>query len=150
MKRTVFILFALVIAFSPVLSGCNKIIDIITGGGDAEEITAPAPPAPPTTGTTPQTPAGPGASGGTAVGPAQPGGPAVSAPTLSPDAVRASVNGKYYNLLTTISVPDDRGGYGDFYEWGYWSGTSYAGYSNIPAGYWVYVYPNWYIWGNQQ
>ena len=63
---------------------------------------------------------------------------------------KASVNGKYYNLLRVISVPQDRGSYGDFDDYGYYSSTSYAGYDNIPAGYWVYVYPDWYIWGNQK
>ena len=24
---------------------------------------------------------------------------------------------------------------------------AYAGYRDLPTGYWVYVYPNWYIWG---
>jgi len=66
------------------------------------------------------------------------------------DADTASVNGKYYNLLTTLYVPDDYSSYGAFYEWGYWSGSSYGGYNNLPSGYWVYVSPNWYIWGNQR
>jgi hypothetical protein len=60
----------------------------------------------------------------------------------------ASVNGKYSNLLMTLSVPQDQASYGNFYDWGYYTGTSYAGYNNIPPGYWVYVYPNWYVWGN--
>ena len=68
-------------------------------------------------------------------------------PGLSGEEI-ASVNGKYYNLLNTLYVPQDKGSYGDFYDWGYWSGSSYAGYTNLTPGYWVYVYPNWYIWGN--
>jgi hypothetical protein len=68
--------------------------------------------------------------------------------SAAPDA--ASVNGKYYNLLKVINVPQDRATYGDFDDYGYYSSTSYAGYSNIPAGYWVYVYPDWYIWGNSR
>jgi hypothetical protein len=63
---------------------------------------------------------------------------------------KASVNGKYYNLLKVINVPQDKGSYGDFDDYGYYSSTSYAGYTNVPAGYWVYVYPDWYIWGNQR
>ncbi len=39
----------------------------------------------------------------------------------------------------------DREQYGDFYDFGYWSGTSYGGQENLPAGYWVYLAPNWYI-----
>jgi hypothetical protein len=83
-------------------------------------------------------------------GPGQP--PAVTPPggsaTMTPEMTAASVNGKYYNLLIMLNVPQDQGGYGNFYDWGYYTGTSYAGYNNIPPGYWVYVYPNWYIWGN--
>jgi len=149
MKRTIFILLALVIAFSPALSGCGKIFDMITGGSGDEEMTTPQVPAGPAPGGSGAA-GGAGTGGGPGAGPGQPGGPAVSGPTLPPDAVRASVNGKYTNLLTTIYVPDDRGSYGDFDDWGYYSGTSYAGYTNLPAGYWVYVYPNWYIWGTQQ
>jgi hypothetical protein len=81
-----------------------------------------------------------------------PGQPPVAAPPggspQSPDMTMASVNGKYYNLLMTLNVPQDQASYGNFYDWGYYTGTSYAGYNNIPAGYWVYVYPNWYVWGN--
>lgn len=66
------------------------------------------------------------------------------------DYGEASVNGKYYNLLRTIYVPSDKTKYGNFKDWGYWSGTTYAGHSNLPTGYWVYVYPNWYIWGNKK
>ncbi len=75
---------------------------------------------------------------------------AAAPPAPQGPEVTASVNGKYYNLLQTLYVPQDQGSYGDFYDWGYYSGTSYAGYSNLKPGYWVYVYPNWYIWGNQK
>lgn len=79
-------------------------------------------------------------------------GPAVTNPgggtTVTPEMTAASVNGKYYNLLMTLYVPQDQASYGNFYDWGYYTGTSYAGYNNIPPGYWVYVYPNWYVWGN--
>lgn len=76
--------------------------------------------------------------------------PVIGAPPQSPDLTAASVNGKYYNLLKTLNVPGDQGSYGSFYDWGYYSGTSWAGYNNLPPGYWVYVYPNWYIWGNMK
>ena len=81
-----------------------------------------------------------------------PGQPGVTNPgggaTMTPEMNTASVNGKYSNLLMTLYVPQDQGSYGNFYDWGYYTGTSYAGYNNIPPGYWVYVYPNWYVWGN--
>jgi hypothetical protein len=60
---------------------------------------------------------------------------------------KASVNGKYRKLLKRINVPQDKNGYGEFSDYGAYSGTSYAGYNNLPAGYWVYLAPHWYIWG---
>ena len=60
---------------------------------------------------------------------------------------RASVNGKYARLLRRIHVPQDRQTYMDFRDYGQYQATDYAGHANIPAGYWVYVYPHWYIWG---
>ena len=68
----------------------------------------------------------------------------------STDEVKASLSGKYYNLQKILYIPGDQGSYGDFYEWGYWTGDSWGGYTNLPPGYWVYVYPNWYIWGNSR
>jgi hypothetical protein len=60
---------------------------------------------------------------------------------------KASVNGKYRKLLRKFKVAEDRGSYGDFTDYGYYTGTSWRGHVNLPPGYWVYVYPNWYIWG---
>lgn len=62
--------------------------------------------------------------------------------------IKASVNGKYRRLLKKIEVRGDYGSYGEFRDWGHYEGTSYAGYSDLPAGYWVWVYPHWYIWGD--
>lgn len=59
---------------------------------------------------------------------------------------RASVGGKYTKLLRTLDVPDDFAGYGAFRDWGWWAGTSYAGFDDLPPGNWVYVYPRWYVW----
>ncbi len=64
------------------------------------------------------------------------------------DEKRASVDGKYRDLLKTLSVPRDRYEYGEFFEFGYSDDSNYAGYTGLPRGYWVYVYPNWYIWKN--
>ena len=58
----------------------------------------------------------------------------------------ASVGGKYTNLQRTVYAPNDRSYAGVFNDWGYWSGTSYLGETQLPPGYWVYVEPNWYIW----
>ncbi|MHC4982169.1 MAG: hypothetical protein ACYTF6_03245 [Planctomycetota bacterium] len=77
----------------------------------------------------------------------QPGGrnwtaAGVSAPRLAPPGAKRS---RYRTLLRQIHVPGDRATYGDFYDWGYWSGTEYAGHKDLPRGYWVYLCPHWYI-----
>jgi hypothetical protein len=66
-----------------------------------------------------------------------------------PDS-RMTGNGKYSNLLHALYLPDERESYGDYYEEGYYTGSYYEGYDNLPPGYWVYLYPYWYIWGNQR
>jgi hypothetical protein len=71
-------------------------------------------------------------------------------PNQDPNQVKASVNGKYANLLKVIDVPGDAQQYGDFNDYGFWTGTAWAGHANLPQGYWVYVAPKWYIWGKQQ
>jgi hypothetical protein len=63
---------------------------------------------------------------------------------------KARVNGKYAKLLKRIKVPQDRQSYTDFTDYGHYPATNYAGYDNIPEGYWVYVYPYWYIWGEMK
>lgn len=68
---------------------------------------------------------------------------------LQPDAAleKARVHGKYRMLLRQLRVPDDHKRYGVFKDWGtYPAAKEYAGYEDLPAGYWVYVYPTWYIW----
>ncbi len=60
---------------------------------------------------------------------------------------KAHCNGRYTKLLRKIHVPQDRQNYGDFNEYGHYQATDWQGHMNIPAGFWVYVYPHWYIWG---
>ncbi|MBS0262153.1 MAG: DUF3520 domain-containing protein [Planctomycetes bacterium] len=60
----------------------------------------------------------------------------------------ATVDGKYQNLLRILEVPADRGHYGAACDFGRWDGSEYAGQQDLPHGYWVYVYPRWYIWGD--
>ncbi len=57
-----------------------------------------------------------------------------------------SVNGKYRVLLRKLYMPQDEASYHRFWDFGMWQGTAYGQYANLPVGYWVYVYPNWYIW----
>jgi hypothetical protein len=61
-------------------------------------------------------------------------------------AVRAD-GAKYSKLLRKIEVQEDQSTYGEFYDYGYWSGTSWRGHRDLPPGYWVYVAPHWYIFG---
>ncbi len=76
---------------------------------------------------------------------------ALSQERLSLEATlkKARVDGKYRLLLRQIEVPADVTTYTAFRDYGTYPATNYAGYENIPAGYWVYVYPYWFIWGEQ-
>jgi HEAT repeat protein len=53
---------------------------------------------------------------------------------------------KYQRLLRRIRVPQDQKEFSDFNDYGYWDGTEWAGFTDLPMGYWVYLYPYWYIW----
>jgi hypothetical protein len=64
--------------------------------------------------------------------------------------LKASVNGKYGKLLRRIHVPQDKASYTAFRDYGQYPACDYADYQGLPAGYWVYVYPHWYIWGEQK
>lgn len=59
---------------------------------------------------------------------------------------KASVGGKYKNLLKKFEAKVDRGLYTEFRDYGYSSTDRYANQNDLPPGYWVYVFPNWYIW----
>jgi len=59
---------------------------------------------------------------------------------------KARVGGKYEMLLRQIKVPADHEKYADFRDLGQRQVKSYAGIVDLPPGYWVYVYPYWYIW----
>jgi hypothetical protein len=66
---------------------------------------------------------------------ARPAGPS---PVAGPQA-------RYRTLLKRVNAPKDRESYGDFCDFGYWSGTAYAGQTDLPPGYWVYLAPTWHI-----
>lgn len=59
----------------------------------------------------------------------------------------ASANGKYQGLIQTLYCPGDQTQYGNFRDYGHWGGGPWCGQQG-KAGYWVYVYPNWYVWAN--
>jgi len=58
----------------------------------------------------------------------------------------ASAGGAYKRLIHLLKVPEDSSYYGEYYVYGYWDGESYGGYHKLSPGYWVYLYPNWYVW----
>lgn len=60
---------------------------------------------------------------------------------------KASVGGKYRNLLRTFPREYDYLGFTGFQDLGKREIENYNGFTNLPPGYWVYAYPNWYIWG---
>jgi hypothetical protein len=66
---------------------------------------------------------------------------------------RASVGGKYSNLLRRIKTPQDLGSL-PFQNRAAIVGITapvadYHGHKGLPKGHWVYVYPYWYIWGER-
>ena len=79
------------------------------------------------------------------------GAHAATAPAADPPPAvvppGADAGGRYRDLLRVLNVPDDAGAYGPFTDFGFFDGTDYAGYSDLPPGYWVYLEPDWYIWG---
>ncbi|OUS04606.1 hypothetical protein A9Q90_07460 [Gammaproteobacteria bacterium 54_18_T64] len=89
----------------------------------------------------------------TILNPAECGGDtAQSAPSNSVaggEASSSSANGKYSDLLQTLSCPGDQNRYGAYADEGYWGGGQWCRQQG-KAGYWVWVSPNWYVWGNQR
>lgn len=63
-----------------------------------------------------------------------------------PPALQTSAWGQYRGLLKVLDIPKDRQTYGDFHDYGSWSGNDWQGHADLPKGFWVYVAPNWYIW----
>jgi hypothetical protein len=62
---------------------------------------------------------------------------------------KARVNNKYGMLLRQIKVPKDAEVHKDFADLGSRDRTEYAGFTELPKGHWVYVYPYWYIFRDQ-
>lgn len=69
-----------------------------------------------------------------------PAGISPAQPTATPRA-----RSRYRTLLKKLPAPADQATYGDFFDYGFWSGAAYAGQSDLPPGYWVYLAPDWYI-----
>jgi hypothetical protein len=71
----------------------------------------------------------------------------VPPPELEPAeaAAKATHGGKYRTLLTKVHARFDYLVYGAFSDYGYSKTPEYHGQTGLPEGYWVYVYPWWYI-----
>ena len=66
--------------------------------------------------------------------------------TAAEALTKASANGKYSALPGKIEVKVDCRNYSDFHDYEKYPAVSYGDYSDLPAGYWVCVCPDWYIW----
>src|SRR5438045_223737 len=73
--------------------------------------------------------------------------PVPKSPPPEEALVKARVDGKYRMLLRQIKSVDDEKEHGAFKDLGYQTRTQYAGQKDIPPGFWVYVSPYWYVWG---
>jgi hypothetical protein len=65
---------------------------------------------------------------------------------LLPEVEKARVGGRYRMLLTMLKAEQDRAAYSDFCEFGFSAVPKWYEHTELPAGYWVYVYPYWFIW----
>jgi len=59
---------------------------------------------------------------------------------------KASGNNRYRDLMHVIYLPSDKQGYTEYSDYGYSATPNYGGQNNLNSGYWVYVYPRWYVW----
>ena len=59
----------------------------------------------------------------------------------------SSAYGSYANLVQILTCYEDQGTYGEYYDYGYWSGGEWCG-EKAEEGYWVYDAPDWYIWSS--
>lgn len=63
-------------------------------------------------------------------------------------AMPGDVNGRYQSLIQAIYCPEAQPDYGFYNHYGYWEGGDYICNDQYArAGYWVYSFPNWYVWG---
>jgi hypothetical protein len=65
------------------------------------------------------------------------------------DWAKARVQGKYRVLLRQIKAPEDRAAHSEFQDLGLRESTEWKGQRDLPVGYWVYVFPYWYIWRDE-
>jgi hypothetical protein len=70
-------------------------------------------------------------------------------PTLDESLKKAQCDGKYAMLLHQFKADKDADDYGGFKDLGFRNRNKYAGQDNLFPGWWVYVQPYWYIWGER-
>lgn len=58
------------------------------------------------------------------------------------------VGGKYYGAIANFGCAADVEKYGEFYDYGYWSGGNYCG-ADRPAGYYVWYQGAWAVWSTK-
>ncbi|HEY1861534.1 MAG TPA: hypothetical protein VGG61_14330 [Gemmataceae bacterium] len=75
------------------------------------------------------------------------------APAAPPDPEKcwkkAQCDGKYAMLLHQFKVEKDADEIGEFKDLGHRSRSKYAGQTDLSPGWWVYVQPYWFIWGER-
>jgi hypothetical protein len=65
---------------------------------------------------------------------------------LDPEAALAKAQSTgYTGLERSLLARFDYLQYGEFHDYGHSKESFYAGVKDIPPGYWVYVYPRWYV-----
>jgi hypothetical protein len=62
---------------------------------------------------------------------------------------KATADGKYAMLLHQFKAEKDADDNGEFNDYGYRNKTEHGDQKDLPTGYWVYVQPYWYIWGER-
>lgn len=67
----------------------------------------------------------------------------ISAQETHPSQINA--NGKYSQLLQKVHCPSDKNAYGEYSDYGYYEGGNWCN-QQTKSGYWLYVYPYWYIY----
>jgi len=72
-------------------------------------------------------------------------------PELAPELAlkKARVNGKYAMLLRQVRAPQDYESHKDFHDEGFVDDPEWAGQKDMPEGFYVYVYPYWFVWRDE-
>ncbi|WP_160148373.1 serine/threonine-protein kinase [[Leptolyngbya] sp. PCC 7376] len=75
--------------------------------------------------------------------------PSVIPPEPIPEPIvvdETSAYGRYTDLIQVITCDTALEEYGSYNDWGYWEADGTVCGADAQSGYWVYVYPDWYVW----